>query len=441
MSRVMIAIYGVALLSPFIVMGLIGSLGAEHHMTLVSQIGLTLGVLGFMILMLQVFMAARIKFLTKPFGLDMVLRYHRNVALAALGCLILHPVLLAAGSGHWDLLYSLKLPWYLLLAKFSLLLLVINLALSWFQRRWGIPFERWRRYHDVLGPAILLGIFVHSFEAGDDLEQAALQGWWFLLLAGAAAMFIWHRLARPALLAKRAYQVEEVRPEAGDVTTLELAPPAGQKPYDHLPGQFHFLTVLDSQGPPREEHHFTISSSPTRTRHRSSTIKALGDFTSRVSKMKPGDRVAVHGPFGRFSYLLYPDERELVFIVGGIGITPVMSMLRHMRDTGSDRSAILFYSNPSLEAAVFREELEEMAAQGRPRLGLVHILQHPPEGWRGETGHLSREMVERHLPDGIEDRGFYLCGPARLLREAEDILRGMGVPEDRLHSEVFRLLD
>ncbi|MCB2190666.1 MAG: ferric reductase-like transmembrane domain-containing protein [Deltaproteobacteria bacterium] len=439
MALLLFALYWVLLLSPLAVLALAGALHGGHG--LVSEIGRTMGLLGFMILMLQVFLVARFKPLTRPFGLDMVVRFHRNMALIALGMLVLHPVLMAAGEGHWELLYSLRLPWYILLGKLCLLLVVISVAMGLFQRRRSIAFEHWRLAHDLLGPAILAGVFVHSLNAGHDLHQPTLQVWWYLALAAAAVVFTWHRLARPALLARRAWAVERVRAETDEATTVELAPPAGEEPYSHLPGQFHFLTPLDAEGLPRQEHHFTISSSPERKDVRASTIKALGDFTSRVSNLRPGNRVAVHGPFGRFSHTLHPDERELVFIAGGIGITPVMSMLRHLRDTGTTTPVTLFYANPDLNQAVFRRELEDMAEQGSPKLTLVHVLKQPPEGWRGETGHISREMLMRHLAEGMDGRGFYLCGPPGLLAAARLILREMGVADNRIHAEVFRFLD
>ena len=74
----------------------------------------------------------------------------------------------------------------------------------------------------------------------------------------------------------------------------------------------------------------------------------------------------VHAPFGRFSYLVHPEAKDLVFIAGGIGITPLMSNLRHMHDTGADRRVLLLYSNKSEADIVFKEELDGMAGGEKP---------------------------------------------------------------------------
>lgn len=114
----------------------------------------------------------------------------------------------------------------------------------------------------------------------------------------------------------------------------------------------------------------------------------VGDFTSTIKETRAGDRAAVHGAFGRFSYALHPEERDLVFIAGGIGITPLISMLRHMRDTRDDRSVLLFYANPAEDRIVLRRELEEIENGRHPMLKLVHALSHPDEGWSGERGQI-----------------------------------------------------
>jgi predicted ferric reductase len=439
MPVVLIMVYAVLVLSPFMALALGG--GLSTHFNLTAEIGRCLGLTGFMILMMQVVLAGRFKAITRHFGLDIVLRYHRHMAMAALVFVVAHPILLAWGNGAWNLLYSLNWPWYILVGKLSLVLVLINVMVSKYQRRLNMTYEWWRVFHDFAGLFILVGIFLHSWFTGSDFHLWSLRVLWVVAFGAAILLFCYHRLIRPLRLRQRSYRVVEITPETDNVWTVKIQPPSGEKAYDHLPGQFHFLTFDSAGGVPREEHHFTISSSPTVSDYRTSTIKALGDFTSRIGQLSPGDLVAVHAAFGRFSYLLHPDEKELVFVTGGIGVTPVMSMLRHMRDTKSERPVTFFYANPSWETIVYRTELEEMAAEGRPRLTMVHILEHPPEGWTGETGRLDEDMLTRHLSGDIRDKGYYLCGPPGLVNAAVSILKKAGVPDHRLHTEIFSFLD
>lgn len=438
MAYALILFYLVAIVSPFFALGIHGLHSDE---TFFTEVGRCFGMFGFMILMLQVVLAGRFKSLTKYFGLDIVLRFHRNMAILALVFLLVHPLFLALGDRSWAMLSIHNLPWNIWLGKFCLVLLLVIVLVSKFQLKWKIKFEKWRWGHNLAAPALLIGIFIHSFVTGDDLDFLPTQTWWFIILLGALALFVYHRMIRPSMLWRRPYQVADIKSETDNVWTVKMTPPVGEKTNEFLPGQFHFLTFKSSGGVPPEEHHFTISSSPANRHYVTSTIKALGDFTSQIGSLRPGDRVRIQAPFGRFSYPLYPEEKELVFLTGGIGITPLMSMLRHMRDTERTIPVTLFYANRAEEDIVFKEELDALEADEHFRLKVVHILSHPAEGWNGESGHLSKDMIQRHLDSPQGERGYYLCGPKALVKAAEEILRDMGVSDRRLHTEIFSFLD
>ena len=190
-----------------------------------------------------------------------------------------------------------------------------------------------------------------------------------------------------------------------------------------------------------EEHHWTISSSPAQKSYISSTIKAVGDFTATIGRTRIGDTAAVHGPFGRYSYVLHPEERDLVFLAGGIGITPLMAMLRHMRDVGDTRSVTLLYANKKEAGIVFRDELQQIAAGKNPNLSLIHVLSRPHENWTGETGHLDRDKIEKYCGPNLDEKTFYVCGPVKMAEGVMGILRKMGVPEWRIRREIFSFLD
>jgi ferredoxin-NADP reductase len=196
---------------------------------------------------------------------------------------------------------------------------------------------------------------------------------------------------------------------------------------------------MRGRGLPEEEHHFTISSAPNPNGAVTSTIRNIGDFTATVCDTKPGDSARVHGPFGRFSHTLHPEEKRVVFIAGGIGITPVMSMLRHMRDVGWPKPALLIYANSSRDKIVFRDEIDAMH-ENINGFKAVHVLSRPDDGWEGETGHVDRELIERHAAPFTPDTGWYLCGPQGLMESAISDLEALGVPEKRMHREIFRFI-
>jgi predicted ferric reductase len=405
------------------------------------QWGRNFALLGFMLLVLQPLLAARIKWIESPFGLDIVIRFHKQMALFALLLLLLHPLLLAAGGSGWRLLIGLDLPWYIYAGKVALLLLVANVILSHYQRKLGLKFETWRRLHDIVGPALIVLVFVHSWTAGHDLNLMLLKLLWAGLLLLASLLFLYHRFLRPRQLKRRAWKVSEVRKECEDVWSVKLAPPDSHPPYDYLPGQFHFITFLRGRNLPEEEHHWTISSSPAQGSAVSSTIKALGDFTATIGDTRPGDRAAVHGAFGRFSYLLHPGERDLVFLAGGIGITPLMSMLRHMRDSRDTRKVLLLYANRDASQVVFKEELARIEESRFPALKVVHVISSAPADWPGERGRLDQEKIERLCGPDLSPKTFYVCGPPAMSKAVIAALKELGAADGQIRQEIFSFLE
>lgn len=435
-----IILYILIILSPLLVVNYLLPDVLPENRT-IYEIGKNFGLTAFMILMLQPLLAGRFKWIEAPFGMDMLLRFHKHMAILALCLLVLHPVLLAGGGIGWKLLIGIDLPWYIWVGKIALVLLLVNVALSLFQKPLGIKFEKWRCYHDILAPSIFVLVFFHSWFAGQDLKNPPLKYVWPVIPMVALGLLFYHRIFRPLNLACKPYRVLKVKQETTDVWTITLVPPAGtKKVYDYFPGQFHFITFHRGRNLPEEEHHWTISSSPTEPGIIASTIKSLGDFTSTIGKTRIGDTATVHGPFGRFSYMNHPHEQDLVFIAGGIGVTPLRSMLRHMNDIESEKSVLFIYANSDENNIVFRKELHEIANSNYPRLNLVHVLENPPGNWSGETGLLDREKLERLCKNKLKNAAFYVCGPPGLVETVIASLKNLGVPDKRIHLEIFSFI-
>ncbi len=160
---------------------------------------------GICLLALQPILAGRFKWITRPFGFDMVIRFHRNMAVLALALLLAHPVLMAFGGAGWRILFGgSALVW---VGKLTLTLVLVNVLLSLYQTRLGLKFERWRFLHDLAGPAILALAFTHSWLIGTDLQLTALQASWVALPGAAVAAFGFHKFIRPRRLARHPYEV------------------------------------------------------------------------------------------------------------------------------------------------------------------------------------------------------------------------------------------
>ena len=433
------ALYGLVVLVPAAVSYLLDPYAGERSPWL--HMGLIASLVGFSVLALQPVLSARLKWLDRLFGLDMIYRFHKAMAIAAGALLLVHPVMLALDLGDFALLTAFTWPWPVLLGKLGALVIVVIILSSLLYRVIRLGYERWRGLHNITAVALLAAGFIHAWLTGRDLATLPLRVIFAVLLAVGAGAYIAHKFIGPALRRGRAYNVSGLRQEAARVWTVTFAPGPGSPPLRSLPGQFQFITLERMRPGSRrpEEHPFTIASCGCGEEAHQSTIKESGDFTATIREVRPGDRVRVQGPFGRFSYVLHPDERDFVFIAGGIGITPLMSMIRHMRGVAVDSRVLLLFANRTRADIVFEDELASIARDGHPRLEVVHVLEQPPEGWKGERGRIDTGLLERALGGPVTGRAYYVCGPGPMMSAVMDLLRRLGVPRRHLHAERFAL--
>ena len=240
------------------------------------------------------------------------------------------------------------------------------------------------------------------------------------------------RIVKPLFMLRRPYRISEVREERGDTWTLVMQPD-GHAGFRFRPGQFGWLTVW---GSPFKitGHPFSFSSSAEVADGRvEMSIRNLGDFTSEIHKVPVGQRVYLDGPYGAFT-IGNPADMH-VLIAGGIGITPMMSMIRTLADRGDKRPVILLYGSKDWESITFREELEALKA--RLNLTIVHVLENPPVGWTGEQGFITAEVFKRHLPPPYADHEYFICGPDVMMDAIENALGELNVPLPKYHSERY----
>lgn len=428
--------YALIVLSPLFVVAVLRP-PTDHGF--VYTVGKNLALVGFAIFAMQFVISARLQWIERPFGLNLLFSFHKTMAILASLLVLSHPLLLVLGGGERTLVLGPEVSWHIWLGRIAMVVILFHVLLASFRLIIRLNYETWRVVHNVVALVFLPLAFLHSWKAGGDLQLPAMRALWVLLFGLAVAAYGWHRIVRPLRLGRAPYAVTDIQKEADGVWTIALTAPAGVQRFDFLPGQFHFLTFRRAAHLPVEEHHWTISSSPAETGLLRSTIKESGDFTATIGKTKRGDTALVYGPFGRFSYVLHPEERDLVFLAGGIGITPFMAMLRHMRDTQAKRTVTLVYGNTTERDIVFRDELTDMERGGVAALRVVHVLSQPSPEWRGEQGRLDAEMVGKLCGPLGTGRAYYLCAPPAVMSQAIRVLRRAGVPARRIHFERFAL--
>jgi ferredoxin-NADP reductase/ferredoxin len=228
-----------------------------------------------------------------------------------------------------------------------------------------------------------------------------------------------------------------VTAETADVITYSFVA-ASACLFTYRPGQFLVVEAnIDGQTVRRS---YTISSSPSRPHTLSITVKRVpGGAMSNwlYDSMTEGVEIDMNGPHGVFSCFQHPNDK-LLFISGGSGITPMMSMLRWLSDTSS-RADIVFINNVRSPAdIVFESELKMISARlgSRMRLAIVPGLLPSGHGWNGLTGALNDNMLQTFAPDFLQ-REVFVCGPPGYMDMVRNMLQQMDFPLQHHHQESF----
>ena len=306
---------------------------------------------------------------------------------------------------------------------------------SLWRKQLRIHYDTWRVWHALLAVIALSLAMTHIAGIGYYSELPWKKTLWLVIGLSCLAVLIYVRLIKPARLLKRPWRVVEVIEERGSSWTLVLRS-EHHGGFMFLPGQFAWLT-LERSPFAMKEHPFSIASSAETPGEIRFTIKELGDFTRRISRTKKGSVAWVDGPYGTFSVdrMVAP---AYLFVAGGIGIAPIMSMLRTLQVRGDKRPLQLVYAYHTWERLTFREELEVL--RGQLNLDVVYVLSEPPSDWTGETGLLREEIFTRHLCLDCSQLECFICGPTPLIDIAAKTLARQGVPRGQIHSELFDLV-
>jgi ferredoxin-NADP reductase len=233
-------------------------------------------------------------------------------------------------------------------------------------------------------------------------------------------------------------RVAQIFDETPTVKTFRLVLPGSDRlPFDFLPGHFLQVEVSKEDGT-KAKRSYTIASSPTQRGYVELTIKreAQGAVSRHLhDSVTPGDLVHIAGPFGHFTFT-GSDAESIVLIAGGVGITPMMSVLRFLTDTAWPGEIFFVYAARSTDEFVFREEIEQLERR-HPNLSFFASMERSPGTvWHGAEGHITRELLESAVPE-IAKRRVHLCGPPPMMAAMREILMQIGVPEAQIFSEAF----
>lgn len=400
------------------------------------SLGRIAGLLAAFLILLQLFTIGRTAALERTFGLDTLARFHRLSGQWGITLLLLHPILVtAAYAGFGKISFVTQTRDFLsgdetLPAVIGLIIfcLIVVMAVTIVRRH--LRYETWYFVHLASYLGVLFS-FGHQLDLGGDLTGSTLfYGYWVLLYVAVLGCHLIFRFLLPVVRWHRhRFVVDRVVRENQSVVSIYITG-KNLDTFIAQPGQFMILRFL-SKGRWWQAHPFSLSMVPDGT-HLRVTVKGLGDFSNGIGDIQPGTSVLIEGPFGIFTDRVRSSERVL-FIAGGIGITPIRSLLEQMLNAG--RECVLLYSSRTSQDIVFERELATLAQRSSCRA--VHILSGDPS-FAGEKGRLDAQRIERLVPD-VRERDVYLCGPIPMIDAMRVGLRSIGVPRQRMHYEKFVL--
>ncbi len=340
-------------------------------------------------------------------GMDKVYKVHHIAGGVAFVLLLHHPLLLLIESiPNYNL--GLKYVWFSdtlaynagVASLYSMMLMLIFTFLI------NLPYNLWKRTHEFMGLALLFAS-IHVVTISSDVSRFYPLRFWIIFLLALALISALYVRFLYKLLGSRYLCIVESVIRVGDIYKIVLVP-KGRRPRVK-PGQFFSLKFPKINN---ETHPFSVVSYADGKLEFG--IKILGDYTLNLEKLKNGDAAEVVGPFGRF-YEGLSTDKDMVWIAGGIGITPFVSMLEHELEIKKSNKVHLFYCFRNAEDAYYLDRLNELAKKSSGRFKIVSFCSE-------EKGHLDIDKMTSILED-IKTKKFLLCGPAQMMHTLSTQLR------------------
>ncbi len=346
--------------------------GAGEHSGFVLEVALVFGLLAASVIVSTVVVVSRLRSLTIGLGIEQLVRVHRYFGLVALGLVLAHTALVvAADPANIGLLDLAHAPPRARAATTATIAMVLLAGTAVLRRRVRLPYQMWRWLHLVLAVTAVAGTALHVILLRHLIRDATMGAWFAALTGGLVVVLVVRWCARPLLDGRNRYWIREVRPEPGGVSTLVLAPAgrrraAGWRPLAFAPGQFAWLRLR--RWALFTDHPFSIASGTRADGTVEFTVRRIGSYTRRLGRLRPGTTVYLDGPHGAFT-VDHTRATGLVLLAGGVGITPMMSMLRTLADRGDQRPHRLLVSGRSPADLLFTDELDQL----RRRLDLTVV--------------------------------------------------------------------
>lgn len=201
--------------------------------------------------------------------------------------------------------------------------------------------------------------------------------------------------------------------------------------FNYLPGQWISVTLGNENE--QKTKPLSLSSSPTEDFLEITKRLTGHDFSNALDVLKVGDKALLKGPYGNLTF--HGDYDKICMLSGGIGITPLRSMICYSTDKGLKTDITLIYSNRYEDSIAFEDDFKRMETLN-PNFKIIITITNPSPNWKGLTGRINRKMIGETVPD-YADRIFYTTGPKAMVDAMRSILSEIGLTEEQVKYEYF----
>jgi len=400
------------------------------------DLSVALGFVGLSMAGLQFLPTARMSFFSDVFDMDRIYKSHHILSVLSVLLVFLHPVILLVNNPYTLLLLNpLTAPWRAQTGLIGLAALILIAITSVLRKEIKLNYNAWHGLHDLLASAIAVFAIIHIVKVNYYMSSPPMIYAWILEAFIWSATTVYVRIIKPIQILRRPFIVEQIVEEIPNTWTLSLKPD-GHSGLDFNAAQVAWININTS---PFTLHRnpFSISGSAHKKEELCFTIKNQGDFTHSIGDLKGGEKVFVDGPFGNFSLKDPRTQKGLVLLAGGIGSAPVMSILHTLADEKDQRPLYFFYGNNDETKITFLEEIRKL--QKSLNLTVIHVLEKPSKKVECEIGFISRDLLDRKLPELRDELYYFICGPLVMIEAMEKHLHNLGIPKKQTTSEKYEM--
>lgn len=401
----------------------------SDYSSITHTLGEIAGLVGATMFALTFILSTRIKFIEDVFGgLDKVYIVHGVLGGTALIVILAHPILLVLKfiPAQIKIAATYLLPTGYWSVDFGIIAITGMIILIFITLFTKMKYHHWKFTHEFLGLIFFFAILHMFLVRGDASKDYIFVGYYIYITIISAiglgafsySLFIKNRIIKNAV-----YKIDSIIRNK-ELFTIEIIPE--HKPINYQAGQFIFIRFYNEKLS-KEAHPFSIASKSGNEKLKI-IIKSLGDFTNKFEHLKPGDKVSVEGPYGRFNFRNYENKQQ-IWIAAGIGITPFVGMVEDLEENShSERKVDLYFSASNDSDFIGYDFFLDATTK-------IKNFKFIP--WNSATnGRLNIDNI-RKLSGEFKDKEFLICGPTRFKENIIHNLIKEGVKEYNIHEEMF----